>query len=100
MKPKLRLDRSDGDAPENVFSGVAKGEVELQIGTTSEIIIAPGIDFAGPLPGAIQNITVMAAGIITTSQAPHAAKAFISFISSPAAAAVLKASGFQPVNQD
>ena len=98
LKPKLRPDRSDGDIPENVFLGVARGEIEMQIGTISEIIISPGVDFAGPLPSEIQNTTLMAAGVITTSKAPDAAKAFISFISSPSAAAVLKASGFQPVN--
>jgi len=98
LKPKLNLDRSEGDVPENVFLGVAKGDIEMQIGQITEIVISPGVDLAGPLPGEIQNTTLMAAGIITTSQAPETAKALISFISSPSAAAVLKASGFQPVN--
>jgi molybdate transport system substrate-binding protein len=98
LKPKLRLDRSEGDVPENVFLGVAKGEVEMQIGQITEIVISPGVDFAGPLPAEIQNTTLMAAGIITTSKAPDAAKALIGFISSQSAAAVLKASGFQPAN--
>jgi molybdate transport system substrate-binding protein len=97
LKPKLYLDRSEGDAPENVFQKVAKGEIEMQIGQITEIVIAPGVDLAGPLPGEIQNTTVMAAGIVTASKAPDAARALIGFISSPAAAAVLKASGFQPV---
>ena len=100
LKPKLRLDRSEGDVPENVFLGVAKGDVDMQIGQITEIVISPGVDLAGPLPAEIQNITVMAAGIITTSKAPDAAKAFISFISSSAGAAVLKASGFQPVDKN
>jgi molybdate transport system substrate-binding protein len=98
LKPKLRLDRTEGDVPENVFQAVAKGEIEMQIGQISEIVIAPGVDLAGPLPREIQDTTLMAAGIITTSKAPDTAKAFIGFISSPSAAAVLKASGFQPVN--
>lgn len=100
LKPKLRLDQSEGDVPENVFLGVAKGEVEMQIGQITEIVISPGVDLAGPLPAEIQNTTVMAAGIITTSKAPDAAKALISFISSPSAAAVLKAGGFQPVDKN
>ena len=98
LKPKLRLDRTQGDVPENVFQAVAKGEIEMQIGQITEIIIAPGVDLAGPLPSEIQNTTLMAAGIITTSKAPDAARAFIGFISSPSAAAILKASGFEPVN--
>jgi molybdate transport system substrate-binding protein len=100
LKPKLYLDRSEGDAPENVFLRVANGEIEMQIGQITEIVIAPGVDLAGPLPAEIQNTTDMAAGIITTSKAPDAARALIGFISSPSAAAVLKASGFQPVNMN
>jgi molybdate transport system substrate-binding protein len=98
LKPKLHLDRSEGDVPENVFLGVANGAVDMQIGQITEIVIAPGVDLAGPLPSEIQNTTVMTAGIVTTSQAPAAAKAFVSFMSSPSAAGVLKASGFQPVH--
>jgi molybdate transport system substrate-binding protein len=98
LKPKLYLDRSEGDAPENVFKRVADGEIEMQIGQITEIVIAPGVELAGPLPREIQNTTVMAAGIVATSKAPEAARALIGFISSPSAAAVLKASGFQPVD--
>jgi molybdate transport system substrate-binding protein len=98
LKPKLHLDRSEGDVPENVFLGVARGEVEMQIGQITEIVISPGVDLAGPLPNEIQNTTLMAAGIVTTSKAPDAAGAFIGFISSPAVAAVLKATGFQPAD--
>jgi molybdate transport system substrate-binding protein len=97
LKPKIHLDRSDGDVPENVFLPVARGEVEMQIGQITEIVIAPGIDLVGPLPSEIQNTTVMAAGIVTTSKAPDTAKLFIKYISSPWVAAVLKAGGFQPV---
>jgi molybdate transport system substrate-binding protein len=100
LKPKLVLDRSEGDAPENVFQGVAKGDVEMQIGQITEIAIAPGVELAGPLPTGIQNTTLMAAGVITTSKAADAAKAFIGFITSPSAAAVLRASGFQPVDKN
>ena len=100
LKPKLLLDRSAGDAPENVFLGVARGEIEMQIGQITEIAIAPGVELAGPLPREIQNTAVMAAGITTSSKTPDAAKAFIGFISSPSAVAVLKASGFQPVDKN
>ena len=100
LKPKLNLDRSEGDVPENVFLGVAKGEIEMQIGQITEIVISPGVDLAGPLPSEIQNTTLMAAGISTTSKVPADAKALIDFISSPSAAAVLKARGFQPVDKN
>jgi molybdate transport system substrate-binding protein len=100
LKPKLRLDRTEGDVPENVFLAVARGEVEMQIGQITEIVLAPGVEFAGPLPAEIQNTTVMAAGIVTTSKAPEVASAFIRFISSPSARAVLKATGFQAIKDN
>jgi molybdate transport system substrate-binding protein len=100
IKPKLRLDRTEGDAPENVFRTVASGEIEMQIGQITEIVIAPGVELAGPLPAEIQNTTVMAAGIATTSKSPEIAGAFIRFISSPSAAAVLKATGFVAVKEN
>jgi molybdate transport system substrate-binding protein len=96
LKPKTRLDRSDGDAPENVFQALAKGDIDIQIGQISEIVIAPGIDLAGPLPAEIQNVSWLAAGIVTASPAPDAARALIRSISSPAAAAAFTAGGFQP----
>ena len=100
LKPKLRLDRTEGDAPENVFRTVASGEIEMQIGQITEIVIAPGVELAGPLPAEIRNTTVMAAGIIASSKAPEAAHAFIRFISSPSAAGVLKATGFVAVKEN
>lgn len=95
LKARIRLDRSEGDVEGN-FHGVATGEIELAIGQTTEIVMSPGLDLAGPLPIEIQNVTSLAAGIVSTSKAPEAAKALIDFISSPAAAAVLKADGYQP----
>jgi molybdate transport system substrate-binding protein len=100
LKPKLRLDRTEGDVPENVFLAVAKGEIEMQIGQITEIVIAPGVDLAGPLPAEIQNTTVMTAGVIAASKTPGPASAFIRFISSPSAADVLKATGFQVVKEN
>jgi len=44
----------------------------------------------------LPNVTLFAAGTITTSKAPEAANAFVKFIASPAAAVVLKANGFEP----
>jgi molybdate transport system substrate-binding protein len=100
LKPKLKLDRTEGDVPENVFLAVASGEIEMQIGQITEIVIAPGVELAGPLPSEIQNTTVMAAGVIAAGKAQEAARAFIRFISSPSARAVLKATGFVGVKEN
>jgi len=96
LKPKIKLDRSEGDVPENVFQALVSGEIEMQIGQISEIVISPDIDLVGPLPAEIQNVTWLAAGTVSTSKAHEAAEAFISYISSTSAAAVFKTSGFEP----
>jgi molybdate transport system substrate-binding protein len=95
LKSKIKLVTVAGDI-DGVFQGVANGEIEMQIGQVSEIAIAPGVDLAGPLPNEIQNFTFLAAGVVAVSKAPEPANAFIKFIASPTAAAVLKAKGFQP----
>jgi molybdate transport system substrate-binding protein len=98
LQPKIKLDNSSGDHPEDVFQGLVKGDVEMQIGQITEIVIAPGVELAGPLPAEIQKVTMLAAGIVATSKAPESAKALVGFLSSPSAAAVLKANGFQPAS--
>jgi molybdate transport system substrate-binding protein len=49
----------------------------------------------GEVPAPIQNYTVFTAGIVTAAQSPAAAKAFVDFVATPAAAAVFKAKGFE-----
>jgi len=97
LRPKTKLDNSPGDRPEDVFGMVARGEVEMQIGQITEIVLAPGVDLVGPLPSEIQNVSVLEAGIVGASRAPGAAGTFISFISSPDAETALKSMGFQIV---
>jgi molybdate transport system substrate-binding protein len=98
MQPKTRLDHSDGDAPENVFKPLTNGEIDMQIGQITEIVLAPGIELVGPLPAEIQNTTVLAAGVLAGSKQPEPAKSLIRFLASPTTAASLQADGFQPVN--
>jgi molybdate transport system substrate-binding protein len=100
LQPRTRLDRSEGDRPENVFQPLASGEIELQIGQITEIVMAPGIELVGPLPPEIQNTSVLAAGVLTSSKLPERASALINFLSTPATAAALKADGFQPVTNN
>jgi molybdate transport system substrate-binding protein len=95
LKSKIKLVTVAGDI-DGVFQGVANGEIDLQIGQISEIAISPGVDLAGPLPNEIQNFTLLAAGVVTTSKRAETAAALIKFIASPAASVVLKTRGFEP----
>lgn len=77
------------------FEAVARGDVEIGFNQISEILAAPGVELVGPLPAAIQNYTLLAAGIVASSKAPEAGRALLRFIASPDAQAIWKAKGFE-----
>jgi molybdate transport system substrate-binding protein len=76
---------------------VARGEAELGFQQISELKPIPGIDIVGPLPDALQKVTVFSAGIATGSKEPEAGKALIMFLGSPAARETLISSGLEPI---
>lgn len=73
---------------------VARGEADLGFQQVTELVHVKGIDYLGPLPPEIQNITVYSAGLHGT--ASDAAKAFVRFITAPDAASVIRKSGMEP----
>ena len=75
---------------------VARGEVEIGFQQVSELLPVAGIDYVGPLPPEIQEITVFAAGIPATASQPDAARALIDYLKSPAAAAIIRTCGMEP----
>jgi molybdate transport system substrate-binding protein len=76
---------------------VAHGDAEIGFQQISELKPVEGIDIVGPLPDAVQKITVFSAGVSSTSKEPDAAKALIKFLSSAQAAPVLVKSGLDPI---
>ncbi|MFB9265162.1 extracellular solute-binding protein [Bradyrhizobium erythrophlei] len=76
---------------------VAKGEAEIGFQQISELKPVAGIDIVGPLPEALQKITVFSAGIATVAKEPDAGKALISFLASPDARDTLVKSGLDPI---
>ena len=82
---------------ERVAAVVARGEAEIGFQQISELRPVKGIDIVGELPPGAQIVTVFAAGIPTTSKQPEAAKALIRWLASPAAYAVIKKTGLEPV---
>jgi molybdate transport system substrate-binding protein len=90
MKPKTSLSTLG-----TLYASVASGDVEIGFNQVSEILAQPTIELVGPLPSAIQNYTVFAPGIIAGSGQVDAAKALVTFLSSPATQTVLKAKGFE-----
>ena len=83
---------------EPVAAVVARGEAEIGFQQVSELLPVPGIDFLGPLPADIQQITIFSTGLQTSAREPAAAKELIAFITSPAAAPVIRKSGMEPAS--
>jgi len=75
---------------------VAKGEVELGIVVSTQILTTPGVDFVGPLPPQIQHSIVFIGAVSAKSQAPDAARELMRCLASPRALAVIKAQGMEP----
>lgn len=75
---------------------VAKGEAELGVAQSSEIVPVAGAQVLGPLPGEFASTTLFTAGIGATTKVPEAAKSLIQFLTGPVAAPVFSAKGFQP----
>jgi molybdate transport system substrate-binding protein len=77
-------------------NAVANGEVEIGMTQISEILPYAGAELVGPLPADIQLYTVFPAAVGTGAKQPEAAKAFVKFLTAPAAFPVLKAKGLSP----
>lgn len=92
LKPKLKRPPSGASVGEMV----ARGDVEIGFQQVSELIHVGGIDFLGPLPPDVQQITIYTSGIHTDASKPDAAKALARYLSSPAAAAVIRKNGMEP----
>jgi molybdate transport system substrate-binding protein len=76
---------------------LASGEADLGLQQYSELLDQPGIEILGPLPDEIQPATVFSGAIGATSKEIDAASAFLSFISSPGAAAAIRRGGMHPL---
>jgi molybdate transport system substrate-binding protein len=81
---------------ESVSEMVAAGDVELGIIVIPNILSVPGAQLVGPIPEEIQSYIVFTAAVAASSLHQQAARDFISFLKSPAAASSIKAKGMTP----
>jgi molybdate transport system substrate-binding protein len=90
MKAKIKP-----QPPGQIAAAVAKGDTELGVFLTN-VLIAPGVELAGPFPAELQQELVFTAAVAANAREAVAAKSFIDFLKTPAAAAVFKAKGVNP----
>lgn len=101
-----RLDISDQVAPklklitgELVGEAIARGEIEIGIQQISELRAVKGVEYVGPLPGDLQKASIISAAVSQKAKEPDAARAFVAFLSSPAAAQAITKSGLDVPHQ-
>ena len=92
MQPKIKLAQGGAAA----MGALAKGEVEIGLTFISEIITEPGVESVGALPREISTPTGLVGFLSAHAKAPAAARALLTYLSSPEAAVVYKARGMQP----
>jgi molybdate transport system substrate-binding protein len=75
---------------------VARGDAEIGFQQVSELLPVKGIDYLGPLPADIQEVTVFAAALHKAAGPTEAARALVKFLTAPEAVAVIKKAGMEP----
>jgi molybdate transport system substrate-binding protein len=91
MKAKTKPQTTTGQ----IAQAVANGEAELGVFLVN-VLMAPGVELAGSFPAELQQELVFTAAVAADSREAEAAKAFIAFLKTPAAVAVIKAKGMTP----
>jgi molybdate transport system substrate-binding protein len=91
MRAKTKPQTATGE----IAKAVAKGDAELGVFLIN-VLMAPGVELAGPFPADLQQDLVFTAAVAADTKEAEAAKAFVTYLKTPAAASVIKAKGMEP----
>jgi len=82
---------------ERVGAVVARGEVEIGFQQISELLPIEGIEFVGPIPDEVQQVTTFSAAITADAVNVNEANELIGYLSSLAVAPIIEARGLEAV---
>jgi molybdate transport system substrate-binding protein len=81
----------------DVTAMIAAGEADIAVMPVSEIVLAPGVDFAGAIPPEIQFVQTFSAAVVAGSRDIEASKLLIQFLASERASDAIRESGMEPI---
>ena len=93
VKPKIK----SGANGHRGATGCRKREVDFAVIGPPPVAGVPGVEWLGWLPDEINSWLVFTGGISVAAKEPDAGRALLKFLITPAAAAVFKAKGLEPV---
>jgi molybdate transport system substrate-binding protein len=88
MRSRIRVQAT----PEDIPRSLAAGQVDMAVFLTN-VLTAPGVDIVGTFPAELQQDVVFTGAVARHAAQPEAARAFLRYLTSPAAGALFKARG-------
>jgi molybdate transport system substrate-binding protein len=95
MKTKLKPTKGGGDT--GPVAAVASGEADIVVAGIAVILGGVGVELMGWLPHEVQSYFVFTAGVSGSARDMNAASALIRSLTTPAAVAVFKSAGIEPI---
>jgi molybdate transport system substrate-binding protein len=92
VKPKIK-----SGGPGASAKMLANGEVDFVVSGLPPLLGTPNIEWLGYLPDEINNWLLFTGGLSVNAKQPEAGRALLKYLTGPAAAAVWKENGLEPV---
>jgi molybdate transport system substrate-binding protein len=92
VKPKIR-----SGSPGESARLLSRGEVDFVVSGLPPLLGTPNIEWLGYIPAEIQSWVVFSGGLNIKAREPEAGRALLNFLTTPAAVAVFRENGIDPV---
>jgi len=92
LRPQLRQ-----VVGEPVGAVLARGDLDLGLQQISELLPIPGIDYIGPLPEELQQVTIFSGAVTVAAADADLAQALLQYLADPTHAQVLQDCGLQVI---
>jgi molybdate transport system substrate-binding protein len=96
LRDKIRYVGAGAGGVVVVGEAVARGDADMAIQQMPELVGVAGLDVVGELPAEVQQVTVFSAAVVATAADEAAARRLIAYLTSPQAAAAIRAKGMRP----